>query len=255
MRSSRCSSLALGALVLVLLVSVIPAAAVSTSAEGVPDSKAVGTEVQATFTLTDLYEDGVNQWTLRASTELEGVSWTVRKRKLSGDVVQENYAGKSFTTRVSADNDTDQVTVTVTGTVPAVKNWSYDPPERFRVAQLVQVRGENENRLGRWQSHQYTERSREARRAIEAAQAAIGESAPKEARNDLQQAISAYNAGNFDNAISNAEDAEQAAESAKQAQGQRQLLLYAGVGVVALLVVFGGIYYYRSRQDEYNQLR
>jgi hypothetical protein len=255
MRSSRSSSLAVGVLALVLVVSVVPAAAVSTSAEGVPDAEQVGSEIEATFTLTDLYEDGVNDWTLRASTELENVSWTVSKRKLSGDTVRENYGGESFTTGVTAQDDVDRVTVTVTGTVPAVANWSYDPREQFRVAQLVQVRGENENRLGRWQAHHYTEQSSGARDAIDAARAAVGDDAPQEARSDLQQAVSAYDAGNFENAVSNAEDAEEAAARAQQSREQRQLLLYAGIGVVALLVVFGGIYYYRSRQTDYNQLR
>lgn len=257
MRSSRCSSPAVGALALalVLVVSVVPAAAVSTSAEGVPDSEVVGTEIEATFTLTDLYEDGVNDWTLRASTELEGVSWTVEKRKLSGDVVRENYGGQSFTTRVSAEDDVDRVTVTVTGTVPEVANWSYEPRERFRVAQLVQIRGENENRLDRWRSHHYTEGSRDARQAIDAAREAVDDGAPQQAERDLEQAISAYEAGNFENAISNAEDAQDAAEQAQRARERQQLLLYGAIGVVALLVVFGGIHLYRSRQDDYNQLR
>lgn len=268
MRSSRCSEsgrtvpapvsalAVLAVTVAVVLAAIpVPAAAVSTTASGVPDDAEVGTEVESTFTLTDLYEDGVDRWQLRANTELTGVSWTVEKRKLNGDVVRESYGGSSFETTVDADEDVDRVTITVTGTVPEIDDYSYDPRERFAIARLVRIKGENENQLGRWTVHHYTAESREARQAIDDAREVVGDDAPADAQRDVEQAISAYEAGNFPNAIDNAEAAAETARDARRARERTQLLLYAGLGVLALVAVFGGFYYYRSRQETYDRLR
>lgn len=241
--------------VLLALSLALPVAAVSTSAEGVPDRAQVGEEVQATFTVSELYSDGANEWTLRASTALEGVSWTVEKRKLSGDVETETYGGSSFETTVRSSENVETVTVTVTGDVPAVESFSYDPPQRFTLARLVRITGENENDLDRWQVHHYTNESAAARDAIDAARAEMGEDPPDQAQRDLDQAISAYEAGNFENAVSNAEDADSLARQAQRSQNRTQLLLYAGIGVVSLAAVFGGAFYWRSRRDTYDRLK
>lgn len=34
-----------------------------------------------------------------------------------------------------------------------------------------------------------------------------------------------------------------------------QLALYVGIGVLGLVAVFGGIYYWRAKQDTYDKLR
>lgn len=257
MRSIPCSKLAVGVVALALAATLVavPVSAVSTEVSGLPQSAEVGTEINVTYTLTDLYEDGVNRWTLRGTTELTGVSWTVAKRKLSGDVSRDTYGGSSFETSVRAEDDVDRVTVRVTGTVPSVESWRYEPPQRFTATRLVRIAGENEDELGRWQVHHYTPESREARSAIEAAEAAMGEDPPADAERSLEQAISAYENGNFPNAISNAEDAEQAAERARASQRRTQLIIYGAIGILALIAVFGGLYYYQSRRDTYRQLR
>lgn len=255
MKWSRCSKLGVLLAVTIGLTLAVPVAAVSTSASGVPDEAEVGTEVEATYTLTDLYEDGVNEWTLRGSTELDGVSWLVEKRKLSGDTTTESYGGSSFETTVSATNDVDRVTVSVVGSTPAVEAWQYDPPEQFTMTRLVRIKGENENSLGTWEVHHFTADSAAARTAIDRAQDAVDDDSPADAQRDLEQAVSAYEAGNFDNAISNAEDAEDAAREAQQARQRRQLLFFGGLGVLALLIVFGGVYYYQRQQQEYTELR
>jgi hypothetical protein len=252
MKLTRCSKLVLVALL--LTVTAVPAAAVSTEAEGVPEDAQVGEEVQATFTLTDLYEDGTDEWTLRGSTGLENATWVVEKRKLSGDTTRESYTGQSFETTVSASDDVDRVTVTVKGTTPELASWSYDPAEQFQLARLVKVAGGQE-RLGDWQVHHYTEDSREARQAIESAQAAVNDSDSQQAERTLQRAITAYNEESPQLAIDLANEAEQQATTAEQSRERRQLLIYGAIGAVALVLVFGGIYYYRSRQQEYSQLR
>lgn len=252
MKWIRCSSVVVVALL--LTVTAVPAAAVSTEAEGVPENAQVGEEVQATFTLTDLYEDGTDEWTLRATTELENVSWVVEKRKLSGDTTRESHTGQSVETTISANDDVDRVTVTVTGSAPELTEWRYDPPEQFRFARLVKVAG-GEDRLGDWQVHHYTEDSREAREAIDSAQTAVNESNSQEAERTLGRAITAYDEESPGLATDLANEAEQQAKQAERSRDRRQLLLYGVIGVVALLFVFGGIYYYRSRQEEYSQLR
>jgi len=253
MKSTDCSSVVLVALL--LTVAVVPAAAVSTEAEGVPDDAEVGEEVEATFVLTDLYEDGSDEWTLTATTDLQNVNWVVEKRTLSGDTMRESYTGQSFETTVSASEDVDRVTVTVTGTTPEVGTWSYDPREQFVMTELVKDTGGSADRLGQWEVHHHTPESREARTAIESAEAAVADVDHDGAERNLERAITAYEDGNHGLAVDLANEAEQQATQAKQASDRRQLLLYGGIGVVALLVVFGGLYYWRSQQDEYSQLR
>lgn len=257
MRSTRSSRVVAGVVVATLVASLlaVPVSAVTTEASGLPADAEVGTEVTANYTIAELYSDGVNEWTLRGSTNLTGVSWIVTKRKLSGDVVRENYGGSSFQTRVSAANDVERVTVRVTGATPAIDALRYEPRERFVATRLVRIAGENEQELGRYQVHHYTAESREARQAIADAEAAMGENPPADAERSLQQAISAYENGNFPNAISNAEDAETEATNARESRQRFELILYGAIGVVVLIAVFGGIYYYRSRQDTYSQLR
>lgn len=40
-----------------------------------------------------------------------------------------------------------------------------------------------------------------------------------------------------------------------RASQRTQLAIYAAIGVAALVAVFGGVYYWRSRQDTYDKLR
>lgn len=256
MKSIHSSELA-AVLALVLGLSLaVPVAAVSTTAVTVPDEGEVGTEVEASYRISDLYEgNDPDEWTLRATTELEGVSWTVQKRKLSGDVEPESHSGSTFETTISSDDGDDVVTVSVVGTVPPLAEPQYDPAETFSITRLDQVTGAQENKLGEWNVHHYTASSREAREEIEDAQAVVDADAPEDAQRELEQAISAYNAGNFENAIANAEDAQRTVDQADRSQSRMQAALYAGLGVLALLVVFGGVYYYQRRRDTYKELR
>lgn len=255
MRSIRSSDLAVLLAAIVGLSLAVPVAAVSTSASNVPEAGQVDTEVGASYTMTDLYEDGIGEWTLRASTGLTGASWTVEKRKLSGEVITESHTGNTFETSVSSADGVETVTVSVTGNVPALREPHFEPEETFSITRLVRITDDGESQLGQWSVHHYTAESREAREAIQAAQAVVDDDAPEEAKRSLEQAISAYNAGNFENAVSNAEDAQRAVEKARKSRSRMQAALYAGLGVLALLVVFGGAYYYQRRQESYSELR
>lgn len=253
MSSNHCSErgVALLAVLLVGALALAPAAgAVDASAEGVPDSAEVGSEVTATFTLTDLYGDGTS-FTLQGETELNDVAWTVERVRLDGSSTRENFGGQSFQTAISSENDVERVVVTVRGTVPQVAQFSYDPHQSFTLARLTQVTGENPQPVAEpWTVEHYTEDSRNARQAIDSAQAAVEETGAGE--RDLQQAVSAYENRNFANAVSNAEDAEAAADRARRSARTTRLVLIA-VGAVAVVGLLG-FAYYRTRGDDYDRL-
>lgn len=254
MNLSRFSK-ALAALLVLSLVAT-PVAAVSVTSEGLPEETQVQTETSATFTFTELYEDGAQEWTLDAKTNLTGAQWTVRKQKLGGDVVSESYQGSTFSTAVSSNEDVERVTVTVTGDTPQVGNFTYEPEETYLFAQFNKTVGDASNVVATDRVHHFTEQSKQARNAIESAQAAIDNAGGDgQAQQTLNNAISSYENGNFANAIDLANQAEQRATQKQQTSSRNQLLLYAGAGVVALLVVVGGVLYWRSQQDDYDKLR
>ncbi len=234
-----------------------PVAAVSIAESGVPQEAQAGSEVSATFTLTELYKESSNEWTLGGETELENVSWTATKYGLDdSQLSKESYGGQSFSADVKAADDVTRVEVTVTGTVPTVEEFTYDPAESFTLATLSRQQGENTEQLESWETHHYTEQSKQAREAISSAESAIEQAGGDEdAQQQVNRAISSYNNGNFENAVDLAQDAEQSATDSKQSQERTQLLLYGAVGVVALLAVVGGVFYWRSQQDTYDKLR
>lgn len=253
---SRCSK-ALVVALLLLTAAVVPAAAISTNEDGVPDESRAGSEVSATYTFTELYTD-FESWTLRGSTELEGVTWTVRKLDQAGNQLsQTSYDGATFDESVDISNDTARVVVQVRGTVPEVDNFSYDPAEQYTFASFqLRRQGGTNQRITADQVHHFTEASRDARAEIDAAQQAIDAAGGnQQAEQTLSNAISAYNAGNFGNAADLANQAEQRANRAQQSQNTTQMLVFAGIGVVVLLLVVGGFAYYRSQQDTYDKLR
>lgn len=243
------------AALLVLLATAAPVAAVTSSASGVPNGAQVGSEQEATYTLSNLYEDGTQEWTLTGRTNMTGVQWTVEKQKLGGDVETASFSGQTFSTTVSSNNDVERVTVTVRGTTPEVDNFTYEPREQYLFAQLNKSAGDAVTVIETTETHHYTTESQEARQAIESAQTAIDEAGgDEEAEDSLESAISAYNAENFGNAVDLAERAEGEAQQKQQAASRNQLLLFGGIGVLALFVVVGGVYYWRSQQDSYDKL-
>jgi len=258
----------LGTLLLVLAVAVAavsPAAAVaSVDADGVPQEAEVGEEVSVTYTLSDLYAGNTpSEWGLQGETNLTNASWTVTAYGVDGDQVADsrNYGGESFEYAVSSSEDMDEIEVTVTGTVPEVGEWSYDPEERFTVTEFTEVRdGGGTTAIDSYDAHHYTANSKEARNAIEDAESAI-ETAESNgadvssAQDALDNAVGFYENGDFDRAVQNAEDAASEAESSESSAQTRSMLLYGGAGLVALLVL-GGIGYllYQRQGDDYDKL-
>lgn len=250
------------AVLALLVATATPAIAVDVEATDVPGEATVGQEVSATFVVTEPFRDpSLEQWTLAGETDLENVTWTVTFYDQTGAKIhQQSTDGPEFTQDgVDASEGIDEIEVRVTGDVPDVEEYTYEPREEFVVATLQQVReGGTSNDLGTWSTHHYTADSQSARQAIESAEAAIAAADggdTSDAEDIVDNAVSAYEAGNFGNALDLAEKAERNADQARQASERNRLLLYAVGGLVALLVLLGGGYViYRSRQDDYDKL-
>ncbi|WP_158055520.1 hypothetical protein [Halorussus halophilus] len=263
MNLNRCSKLLTLLLATTLLVSAVaPAAAVSVSASDAPSKKQVGDEVNTKFTLTELYSD-YEKWTLNGQTNLTKVTWTVTTFDQAGNRVnQKSYDGQSFNHSIDVSNDVNEVKVTLKGTVGEVGNFSYDAAgQKTTLAEFSQVRkGGSSQEIDAWQFRPYTEESQEARKAIEDAESAISDASSNgagvsEAKSFVGNAISAFNAENFGNAVDLADKAKESANSSQKSSQQTQMLLYGGAGLLALVVVVGGFLWYRSQQDSYDKLR
>ena len=257
MSSNLSSKLAaLVVLAALLVAAVAPAAAISTDATNVPSEAQVGDKVTSTFTLTELYSD-YEQWTLSGQTELNKVTWTVtRYDQADNKIGSEAYDGASFNQSIDIGNNVDKVTVEVTGVVPGVEEYSYDPAQSFTIASLSQTRkGGNSEQIDEWTVHHFTSESQRARNAIESAVAANEDAGGvSEAESTIGTAISSYENANFDNAITLAGNAEETANKAKKSSNRTQMLLYAGGGLLAVGLVVGGVFWWRSNQDSYDKL-
>jgi len=236
------------------------AGAFSVSTEGdIPNETAVGSEVSVTYVIDDPYDGPPNEYTLQGETELENVSWTVEVLDQGDGVDQETYGEQSFSQPMDRDGaqNGDEVRITLEGTVPAVGNYTYEPRENYTVAEFARVTGSNENEFRNDSAHHYTEDSREARQAIDDAGTAIEDAGGNsEAENLRGNAISAYENGNFENAVDLANQAQNTAEQAQQSQQTTQTLLLAAGAVVLLLLLGGGGYYFysQSQEDDYSKL-
>lgn len=259
-RSSRRTVLALLALAVALVVAT-PTAAISASGGDVPEEAQVGEQITVSIELTELYTDAPNSWTLGARTNLTNVTWTVRRVGVDGNQIAErSYDGQSFLTKtpISADENVAKVNVTIRGTVPKIENYTVEPKEEFVLAAFNRTReGGNTAKINTFRVHHFTQQSKKARNAIVDAEAAIAAAGGnvQDAEQQLDRAVSAYESGNFQNAISLANDARKTAQQQQQSQGRNRLLLFGGIGVAALIVIVGGVYYWRSRQDTYDKLR
>ncbi|MFB6095244.1 MAG: hypothetical protein ABEJ71_02180 [Halodesulfurarchaeum sp.] len=259
MSSSRSSELALAILVLLAVVAV-PAAAVSVSGENVPDTVKVGEKQTTTFTLTDLFSS-YEQWTLVGKTDLTQVNWQVTTYDNAGNQVNETtFTGSSFRYQLKAQSGVVRVEVRLVGTTPSVSNWSYRPAQKITYASFRQTQpGGASKVLTNYTARPYTESSQAARQAIEAASQAIQKArdaglSVSEARADLQDAISFYESGNFQQARQNANRAKTKAQNALQSSRQTNTLLLVGAGVVVLLVIAGVVYWYLQQRESYDKL-
>jgi hypothetical protein len=254
--SNRSSRVVLATLI-VLLAATVPAAAVSITGEDVPSEAEVGTQISATVTLEELYQNPQSeQWQLSGETGLTDVSWTVTYYDQTGsqvDIVEPT--GQTFSgLDVAASSGTATVEVRVTGTVPEIDAYSYDPAQEFLLMELTRGQaGGASSTIESWQSHHYTAESDSAREAIDEAGAAIETAEesganPSDARANYQDAITAYEEGSFEVATNLANRATEQANGAQQSQRTQRLLIYAVGGLLLLGLVVGGVLYWRSQQ-------
>ncbi|MFB6311231.1 MAG: hypothetical protein ABEH64_08640 [Salinirussus sp.] len=237
-RSSR--GVWIGVLAVILLVAVGTAGAVTVVGDD-PGPVQVDSTIEYSAAVEEPFRNAPSEWTLQASTNLENATWVVSVSSQGDPVATRDFGGENFTLDLSeATNPTPTlVNITLTGDVPPISSYSYADrsTESVSVMTIARVSGGNANVLGEVTAPRYTQESREARQAIDAAIEAVG------GRNDkIEQAISAYNTGNFGNAVSLAEEAESGAQSG-------QLILFLVIGVVVLAVLAGAVYYWRQRQQ------
>ncbi|QLH77071.1 hypothetical protein HZS55_07090 [Halosimplex rubrum] len=253
-RSSK--SAALVALLALSLVAVGTAGAISVSPGEVPDESQVGETVTTTVTVEDPFVDMNDQWALRGSTELTNVSWTVTVLQQGEEVDQASYGEQSFEQALNASNGGDTVEIELTGDTPAIENYTYEPVETYTLYDFDTVQGSSTSDLNETSVHHYTNASKDAREAIDDANAAINESGGNDqAEEQRDRAISAYENGNFGNAESLAGDAQSQAEQAQQSAQRNQTILMGVGALVVLALIGGGIYYWRSNQDEPTKLQ
>lgn len=228
------------------------AAAVDSSPQELPEESEVGSSFEATFEVTSLFDE-FERWTLVTNTELDNATWTIRRYNQAGDELsREDTDGASATEPIDIDDDTARVEIRVTGTTPEIDNLSYEPPDRFVAANFTLERsGGTERAVGSYESHHYTTESREAREAIDSASESVGDSSG-DAGDSLDSAISAYESGNFENAIDLAERAE---SDASQSRLIRNALLGVGAVIVLAILGGGGYWVYKSRQQDPSRLK
>jgi hypothetical protein len=260
---NRCSRIVL-ATVVVLLAAAVPAAAVSVAGEDVPEEGQVGTQVSASVTLDELYRTPQSErWQLSGRTELTDVSWTVVFYDQTGSqVTLIEPTGQTFSdVDVAASTGTAEVEVRVTGTVPEVETYSYDPAQEFVTMELTRGQtGGASSTIDTWRSHHYTESSDTARNAIDEAGAAIDSAraaggSPEDARANYEDAVAAYEDGSFEVATNLATRATEQATQARQSSQTRRTAVYAVGGLVAVALVVGGVLYWRSQQGPQDPLR
>jgi hypothetical protein len=253
-RSSRAVPAVLALALLVLSLVAGPAAAVSVSSEGVPSSAEAGAKTSATYTFTELY-DQYDTWTLQGRTELRQVTWTVTLYDQTGSrIARETYNGQTFSQRIAASEDVSRVTVEITGRAPEVSEFSYQPPQRALLAQFSQTQqGGTSTLLSTDRIRPYTEQSQRARAAIGRAEGAVADASAAGADTDeaerlLSNAVSAFENGNFGNAVDLAEQAEAAAGAAAESRRTLTYAVYGAVALVGLLALAGGAYWYRNNR-------
>lgn len=231
-------------LVAVTLLTAGTAAAISVSGSP-PGAAAVGEQVSMEASLEDPFQDAPDQWTLEGSTDLENATWTVQILAQGDPVDTVDAGGQSFSYELNASTSATDVEIQLDGTVPGEIEYDYEnlDTENYSVMTITRESDGVGNEIQSWDVHRFTEGSQNARDAIDNAIEAVG------GQNDkINQAISSYNNGNFENAQALAEEAQSGAQSSQL------LLMIAGV-VVALAILVGVIYYWRQRRKQGDKLQ
>lgn len=260
---TRCSRV-VAALFVLLVAAVAPTAAVSVSTSGVPQQAqagaTIGTSQTIEFTFDDLYTKYDN-YTLTGTTHLEQATWTVTLLNNQGNQIrQQSPTGQNMS--VTVQGDAAKVVVRLEGKVPDVPEsaFQYEPWQSFTLASFAQSQqGGVSTPVESYSVDYYTEDSKPARDALDDAKQAIqtaeGSGADvSQAQKTFDNAVSAYEAANFDLATELANEAATQAEQSQQSKSQTDLLLMAGGGLVVLLVLAGVLYWFFALRETTDKL-
>jgi TolA-binding protein len=252
MRSKALLSVLLAGLLAASLLAA-PVAAVESAPQDAPEESEVDTGFNATYELTDLFAD-FEQWSLVGETELRSVTWTVTQYDQAGNQVrQDSFDGQTFSQTVDIESGVSRIEVSVTGTTPGFETPNYDPPQRFTAATFeLNRRGGTQQDVATYETHHYTRQSRSTRGDIESAEDVVESDGGDRSRETLQRAISAYEAGNYDNAN---QLADRAVNEAQRNQRVQSTLLVGGGAVVVIVLLVGGYVLYQRRKQDPDRLR
>jgi len=249
------SSKTVGAVALLTVALLAAGTAVAVEFDGeAPESAEVGEEGTMEVEVTEPFADPLpSQWTLEGDTALENADWTIVAEDNTGDIVARSDTN---TLALNADDSVVAVTVEVRGEVPDGISFNYENPEEenYKVVELLRQTDAGAERVASeaiWEAHRFTAGSQEARTAIDDASDAVDD-AGGSGEDELDQAIRAYDNGDFELATELASDAQSSAEGSAQTT---QFLLIGGAVVVLIAVVGGGAYVYKQRQRNTNKLR
>ena len=243
----------LGVLLVISLAAVGTVAAYEISGNA-PQEAEVGSQITVNATIDSPFaDDGPDEWTVVGETGLESANWRIETENIGKENGLKVGSGGSIEKTVRAANGTDTITVSVTGTVPDATTFSYANQANITGLTVHQEIDGSVQQEDSWPVKQYTDQSRAARQAIDAAVDAGARDASDEAENALTNAIEFYNGGNFERAITNAEDAEALAE--EESSGGPSMLLIGGAVVLLLIVVGAVVYVYRSNQQRGHKLQ
>ena len=225
--------------------------------QGGVDQVEIGSDIIVQTVVTELYTTNtgpIDVWTLRGESLLESVTWTVTEINAADRPIQGSkkvYAGKVFEQGVSLDDSVVKIIVEVSGTIPEVSDWKYEPEQKVLVMELSQVRlGGTENVIGIIEASPYNSDSKVAREAIDKASVVVEGAKDEDAQQTIENAISAYDVGNFKNAKDLARQAEENAIALENSQERKGLILNI-VGVVMVVALIGGaIIWYQSTRHK-----
>lgn len=228
-----------------------------------PGDVKVGSDVDHTVTIENLHQDPqVESWTLEAGTALDDPQWTITYLDQAGEEIgKASFEDSNVTSdELSTENNVDAVQIRVRGTVPAIEDYTYPEAETVLVMELLQVpdNGVTDD-IATVEAQPYTEQSQSARENLDAARDAIDRAKENGADvSDVEEtydsAVSSYQNANFDNANRLATRATENANAKVESSEQTQTILYAAGGAVVLVLIVGGFFWYRSRQDTYDKL-
>ncbi len=217
----------------------------------------IGSDVTVETMVTELYitdTGSIDVWTLRGESLLERVTWTVTEINAADRPIEGSkkvYAGKVFEQGVSLDDSIVKIKVEVSGTVPEVSDWQYEPEHKVLIMELSQVRlGGTSEVIGAIEVLPYNLESKAARESIDKANAVVNGVDDGEAKQKIENAISAYNAGNFANARDLAGQAEENAIETEDNRERKGLILKIVGFVIAVALIGGMIVWHQSTRHK-----